>query len=228
MGLLFNIAIDGSSSSGKSTIAKLVAIEYKMRYIDSGAMYRAITLLCIENNIIVDNKVNHDKLKSILEEVKIDFFFDLKTRKSLTLLNNIDVEDFIRSPFVSEKVSVISQISIVRKKLIRLQQDIGREGNVIMDGRDIGSKVFPSASLKFFVIADINIRADRRLKQMKSKGYNISLNQVVSNLKKRDYHDINRSVNPLIQSEDAILINNSNLSIEKQMNIIRRHIDSKK
>ena len=228
MGLLFNIAIDGSSSSGKSTIAKLVAIEYKMRYIDSGAMYRAITLLCIENNIIVDNKVNHDKLKSILEEVKINFFFDLKTRKSLTLLNNIDVEDFIRSPFVSEKVSVISQISIVRKKLIRLQQDIGREGNVIMDGRDIGSKVFPSASLKFFVIADINIRADRRLKQMKSKGYNISLNQVVSNLKKRDYHDINRSVNPLIQSEDAILINNSNLSIEKQMNIIRRHIDSKK
>ena len=228
MGLLFNIAIDGSSSSGKSTIAKLVAIEYKMRYIDSGAMYRAITLFCIENNIIVDNKVNHDKLKSILEEVKINFFFDLKTRKSLTLLNNIDVEDFIRSPFVSEKVSVISQISIVRKKLIRLQQDIGREGNVIMDGRDIGSKVFPSASLKFFVIADINIRADRRLKQMKSKGYNISLNQVVSNLKKRDYHDINRSVNPLIQSEDAILINNSNLSIEKQMNIIRRHIDSKK
>ena len=227
MALLFNIAIDGSASSGKSTLAKLVAVEYKMRYIDSGAMYRAITLFCIENNIIIDDKVNHNKLKSILGDVKIDFFFDLKKRKSLTLLNNVNVEDIIRSPFVSEKVSIISQLTIVRKKLIRLQQHIGREGNVIMDGRDIGSKVFPNASLKYFIIADINVRAARRLKQMKNKGYDISLNQVISNLKKRDYHDVNRGVNPLVQSKDAILINNSSLSIEKQMNIIRKHIEAK-
>lgn len=227
MALSFNIAIDGSASSGKSTLAKLVAVEYKMRYIDSGAMYRAITLFCIENNIIIDDKVNHNKLKSILGDVKIDFFFDLKKRKSLTLLNNVNVEDIIRSPFVSEKVSIISQLTIVRKKLIRLQQYIGREGNVIMDGRDIGSKVFPNASLKYFIIADINVRAARRLKQMKNKGYDISLNQVISNLKKRDYHDVNRSVNPLVQSKDAILINNSSLSIEKQMNIIRKHIEAK-
>ena len=149
-----NIAIDGFSSCGKSTIAKAISMKYKMRYIDTGAMYRAITLYCIQNNIIVNGVVNIDMLESNLSNINVEFVYDLKEELSHTILNQINVEDEIRGIEVSENVSIIAKIQMVREKLVFLQQKIGEQKNVVMDGRDIGTKVFPDAEVKFFITAD--------------------------------------------------------------------------
>jgi|TARA_B110001469_G_scaffold16815_1_gene17045 cytidylate kinase len=216
MSLPFNIAIDGHSSCGKSTISKAVASKYSMRYVDTGAMYRAVTLFCMENNMISNKEVKLNLLLSEIDNITINFVFNVETKLSETILNGKNVEQIIRGFKVSDNVSVVAQIQQVREKLITLQQEIGRQGNVVMDGRDIGTKVFPDAKLKLFVTADAVIRAQRRYDELNKKGEKVTFEQVLDNLTLRDDHDTTRKINPLIQADDAILINNSNLSIEKQ------------
>ena len=224
MSLPFNIAIDGHSSCGKSTISKVVASKYGMRYVDTGAMYRAVTLFCMENNIISNKEIKLNLLIDEIDNIKINFIFNADTKRSETILNGKNVEQIIRGFKVSDNVSVVSQISQVRDKLITLQQEIGKQGNTVMDGRDIGTKVFPDAKLKLFVTADPEIRAKRRFDELKIKGEKVTFEQVFANLTLRDDHDMNRIINPLVQADDAILIDNSNLSINEQNNLINDFI----
>jgi cytidylate kinase len=179
-------------------------------------MYRAVTLFCMENNMISNKEVKLNLLLSEIDNITINFVFNAETKLSETILNGRNVEQIIRGFKVSDNVSVVAQIQQVREKLITLQQEIGRQGNVVMDGRDIGTKVFPDAKLKLFVTADAVIRAQRRYDELKKKGEKVTFEQVLDNLTLRDEHDTKRKINPLIQADDAILINNSNLSIEKQ------------
>lgn len=227
MSLSFNIAIDGHSSCGKSTIAKAVASKYGMRYIDTGAMYRAVTLYCMRNNIIIDKKVDLEKLKIEIDKITINFVFNATTKKSETILNHENVEQIIRGFEVSDNVSIVAQIQQVREKLIASQQEIGKQGNVVMDGRDIGTKVFPDAKLKLFVTASAEIRAQRRYDELQKKGENITFDDVLGNLTQRDDHDTNRKINPLVQAKDAILIDNSELSIQMQNALIDDLITTK-
>ena len=220
-----NIAIDGFSSCGKSTIAKAISMKYKMRYIDTGAMYRAITLYCIQNNIIVNGVVNIDMLKSNLSNINVEFVYDLKEKMSHTILNQINVEDEIRGIEVSENVSIIAKIQMVREKLVFLQQKIGEQKSVVMDGRDIGTKVFPDAEVKFFITADAEVRAGRRLRELQLKNEEVSFTQVLDNIEMRDSNDTSRKINPLKMAEDAILIDNSQISLEEQNILIFSQID---
>jgi cytidylate kinase len=220
-----NIAIDGFSSCGKSTIAKAISMKYKMRYIDTGAMYRAITLYCIQNNIIVNGVVNIDMLESNLSNINVEFVYDLKEKMSHTILNQINVEDEIRGIEVSENVSIIAKIQMVREKLVFLQQKIGEQKNVVMDGRDIGTKVFPDAEVKFFITADAEVRAGRRLRELQLKNEEVSFTQVLDNIEMRDSNDTSRKINPLKMAEDAILIDNSQISLEEQNILIFSQID---
>ena len=216
MSLPFNIAIDGHSSCGKSTIAQSIAKKYGMRYIDTGAMYRAVTLYCMHNEIININKLNIDLLKSHLKNISIDFQFNLLSGESETILNGKNVEPFIRSIEVSDHVSLIAQVKEVRDKLIVLQKEIGKNNNVVMDGRDIGTKVFPNAKLKLFITASVEIRAKRRYDELVNKGDDISFNKILQNLNQRDKNDIKRKINPLIMAKDAVLIDNSFMTIKDQ------------
>ena len=220
MSLPFNIAIDGHSSCGKSTISKVVASKYGMRYVDTGAMYRAVTLFCMENNMISNKEVKLNLLLAAIDNITINFVFNPETKLSETILNGKNIEQIIRGFKVSDNVSVVAQIQQVREKLIALQQEIGKQGNVVMDGRDIGTKVFPDAKLKLFITADAEIRAQRRYDELKKKGEKVTFEQVLDNLTLRDDHDTKRKINPLIQADDAILIDNSNISIEKQNALI--------
>ena len=213
MSLPFNIAIDGHSSCGKSTIAKAVASKYGMRYIDTGAMYRSVTLYCMRNKIITDKEVDLSKLVAELDNITINFAFNAVTKKSETILNGENIEQIIRGFEVSDNVSIIAQIQQVREKLITLQQEIGKGKNVVMDGRDIGTKVFPNARLKLFVTASVGIRAQRRYDELVKTEGETTYKDVLNNLIKRDHHDTNREINPLVQAKDAILIDNSELSI---------------
>jgi len=227
MSLTFNIAIDGHSSCGKSTIAKFIAQKYGMRYIDTGAMYRAITLYFMRNNIIKNKQVDFDLISDSLDKITINFQFNSELKKSETFLNNENVESIIRGFEVSDNVSIIAQIKEVREKLILLQKEIGKSKNVVMDGRDIGTKVFPDARLKLFVTAKAEIRAQRRFDELKVKGERVTFNEILQNLNARDDHDTNRDINPLIQAEDAVLIDNSALSIQDQNNLIDNLINTK-
>jgi len=227
MSLPFNIAIDGHSSCGKSTIAKAVASKYGMRYIDTGAMYRAVTLYCMRNNIITNKEIDLASLVSELDKITINFVFNAATKQSETILNGENVEQIIRGFEVSDNVSIVAQIQQVREKLIALQQEIGTQGNVVMDGRDIGTKVFPDAKLKLFVTASAKIRAQRRYNELQVKGENVTFEDVLGNLTLRDDHDTNREINPLFQAEDAILIDNSELSIKSQNTLIDDLITTK-
>ena len=227
MSLPFNIAIDGHSSCGKSTIAKSIANKYGMRYIDTGAMYRAITLYCMRHDIINNQLVKSDKLFKSLNDVSITFEFNTITGESETILNTENVEDLIRGIEVSDNVSIIAQIKQVRDKLIILQQEIGRFKNVVMDGRDIGTKVFPDAKLKLFVTARPEIRAKRRYDELIQKGNDVSFYEILKSLNSRDTHDISRAINPLLRAKDAILIDNSDLSIKDQNILIENLINNK-
>jgi cytidylate kinase len=227
MSLPFNIAIDGHSSCGKSTIAKAVASKYGMRYIDTGAMYRSVTLYCMRNKIITDKEVDLSKLVAELDNITINFAFNAVTKKSETILNGENIEQIIRGFEVSDNVSIIAQIQQVREKLIALQQEIGKGKNVVMDGRDIGTKVFPDARLKLFVTASSEIRAQRRYDELVKKEEGITYKEVLGNLTQRDNHDMNREINPLVQAKDAILIDNSELSIKKQNDLIDNLIETK-
>jgi cytidylate kinase len=178
MSLTFNIAIDGHSSCGKSTIAKSIAQKYGMRYIDTGAMYRAITLYFMRNDIIRNKQVDFALLSDSLDKITISFQFNSELKKSETYLNNENVESIIRGSEVSNNVSIIAQIKDVREKLILLQKAIGKSKNVVMDGRDIGTKVFPDARLKLFVTANAEIRAQRRFDELKVTGEGVTFDEV--------------------------------------------------
>jgi len=227
MSLTFNIAIDGHSSCGKSTIAKSIAQKYGMRYIDTGAMYRAITLYFMRNDIIKNKQVDFALLSDSLDKITINFQFNSELKKSETFLNNENVESIIRGFEVSDNVSIIAQIKEVREKLILLQKAIGKSKNVVMDGRDIGTKVFPDARLKLFVTAKAEIRAQRRFDELKVKGERVTFDEILQNLNERDEHDTNREINPLLQAEDAVLIDNSSLSIQDQNDLIDNLINTK-
>lgn len=220
-----NIAIDGFSSCGKSTIAKAICEKYSMKYIDTGSMYRAVTLYCIDNGIILNSRVDVELLLSSLSDIHIDFKYDRLNRNSETLLNGVNVEGRIRRFDVSDKVSDIAKIQQVRSKLVKMQRDLGEFKNVVMDGRDIGTKVFPNAEIKFFVTADINQRAERRYQEILNKKEKISYSQVLENIKKRDDHDSNRDISPLIMADDAVLLDNTSLDINDQNDFIFRFID---
>ena len=218
MSVKINIAIDGHSSCGKSTIAKEIAKRFGMRYIDTGAMYRAITLFCFENKIIKDGEVDLQKLTLQLPNINVSFEFNTVSEKSETILNGKNVELEIRGHKISSFVSIVSQIKAIREKLIVLQREIGKGKSVVMDGRDIGTKVFPNAELKFFITANVEIRAKRRFDEMDKK--KVSFQQVLDNLFERDEKDTHREINPLKIAKDAIVIDNSNLCEEEQNNLI--------
>ncbi|MEE2700485.1 MAG: (d)CMP kinase [Bacteroidota bacterium] len=221
-----NIAIDGYSSCGKSTIAKAIAKRFGMRYIDTGAMYRAITLYCLENDVIIQNKkVNQQKLLIHLNKISVSFQFNAANGESETILNGKNVESVIREHEVSSFVSIVSQIKQVRDKLVVLQRKIGESKEVVMDGRDIGTKVFPDAELKFFITAKAEIRAQRRFDEMENS--EISFQQVLENLKQRDEQDSKRTINPLKIAADAIIIDNSEQT-EQEQNLLIFEIVKKK
>ena len=222
-----NIAIDGHSSCGKSTIAKAISKKYKMKYIDTGAMYRAITLFCLQNEILRDGEIDLNLLKEELPKIDVRFEYNQDKQLSETFLNDENIESKIRGLEISENVSIIAKIQMVREKLVVLQQSIGVEGDVVMDGRDIGTKVFPDAKLKFFVTADVNIRAMRRWEELRLKE-DIDFYMVLQNLKMRDENDSNREINPLKKAEDAILIDNSEISVLEQNKFIFSIIDKVK
>lgn len=223
------IAVDGHSSCGKSTLAKDAAKYFNYTYIDTGAMYRAVTLYVIENNLLVDGKIDEDNLKKEFEsgKIKIDFKYNPKFRKAETYLNGKNVENKIRGIEISNLVSPVAVIPFVRKELVELQRVMGKEGGIVMDGRDIGTNVFPNADLKIFLTADAEVRAERRFKELKAKGDNVNFEEILKNVKERDYIDSHRKTNPLRQAEDAILINNSNISIDEQAKIVIELIEKK-
>jgi len=211
------IAIDGYSSCGKSTLAKSLANHLNYTYIDSGAMYRAVTLYCIRNKIIENNVVHKSFLISNLNKINIKFYYNNKTNSNETWLNSENVEEEIRKPEVAKYVSLVSKIPEVRSKLVLIQREIGKNKKIVMDGRDIGTVVFPNADLKIFMCAVQEIRANRRLIELQEKGIKTTLNEVIENIKKRDYIDENRDVSPLKKANDAIVLDNSNMTKEEQL-----------
>ena len=209
------IAIDGFSSCGKSTMAKELAKRLGYIYVDSGAMYRAITLYCLEHGLITGEEVDQVALEKALPTISITFKLN---RNGLpeTYLDGKNVEREIRTMAVSDKVSQVSAIPFVRKALVSLQQALGKEKGIVMDGRDIGTTVFPDAELKIFVTASPEVRALRRCEELAAKGAEVSFQTVLENVKKRDYIDQHREESPLGMAKDAVLLDNSTRSIEQQ------------
>ncbi len=215
------IAVDGYSSCGKSTFAKRIAEELGYIYIDSGAMYRAVTLYCLEQGLIRNGKVDETGLVSVLGKVDIDFTADNTQGRYLVRLNGRIVEEEIRSMKVSDLVSPVSKIGEVRAKLVGLQRSIQGENGVVMDGRDIGTVVFPDADIKIFMTADPHIRAERRYLELKEKGVPASLEKVEQNIRERDDIDENRLISPLKKAADALVLDNSHMNVEEQMEWFR-------
>ncbi len=215
------IAVDGYSSCGKSTFARRIAAELGYIYIDSGAMYRALTLFGIENGLINRGEVNELELIDALAGVTIDFIYDDTNGQYLIRMNGRVVEDEIRSMAVSENVSPVSKLAEVREKMVRLQRAIGGKHGVVMDGRDIGTVVFPDAEIKIFMTADPGIRAERRFLELREKGIPASLDAVEKNIRERDHLDETREISPLRKADDAVLLDNSHLSVEEQMKWFR-------
>jgi len=221
------IAIDGHSSCGKSTFAKQIALKLGYIYIDSGAMYRAITLACIQQNLIANGKVNLEQLPNLLQHTEVSFISKTDSTGWITLLNGADVEEEIRTLKVSENVSLVAAIPMVREKMVEQQQQMGKNKGIVMDGRDIGTVVFPNAELKIFMTAQPEIRAQRRLKEMEDKGQKVSFHEVLANILERDRIDQSRKVSPLRQASDAIILDNSNLTVSQQMEWVMELIETK-
>lgn len=210
------IAIDGHSSTGKSTLAKQLASYLGYVYIDTGAMYRAITLYAMQNHLIDNQHFDKENLVKKLPNITLHFEFDKTLGYGLMFLNHVNVEKEIRTLEVSTFVSKIAEISEVRAKMVEQQQEMGIQKGIVMDGRDIGTVVFPKAEIKIFMTASPEIRAKRRFDELQSKGQNVAYNEVLANVTERDFIDSNRTDSPLIQAKDAILIDNSNLTREEQ------------
>ncbi len=206
------IAIDGYSSCGKSTMAKELARRIGYIYIDSGAMYRAVTLYCLENNLIINNIVQREALAQVMNNIKITFATNPNTNKQETYLNGICVEKEIRTMRVSDCVSLVSQIDFVREALVAQQRAMGNNKGIVMDGRDISTAVFPEAELKIYVTASARVRAERRAAEME----NADIDDIERNIAMRDEMDINREISPLRKADDAIELDNSHMSIAEQ------------
>ena len=211
------VAIDGYSSCGKSTTAKLVAKELNYPYIDTGAMYRALTLFFVQNHITTSNP---KEIEATLKDIHITFRRHGETGKNDTYLNGLNVEEEIRKMYISEKVSEISAIPAVRRELVAQQQKMGKTKGMVLDGRDIGTVVFPNAELKIFMTADPTIRAQRRQKELLDKGEIVGLEKILENLKSRDFNDTNRSEGPLKQANDAFYLDNSFMTLDEQVELV--------
>ena len=214
------VAVDGFSSCGKSTMAKELAIETGYIYVDSGAMYRAVSLYCIQNGWMTDTDINEDELVKNIESIRIEFKPNDKGI-SETYLNGENVETKIRSLEVANGASRVSTLGFVRRELVRQQQLMGLKKGIVMDGRDIGTVVFPSAELKIFVTASPEIRAQRRLDEMAGKGEIANFEEVLANVKERDDRDQNRTESPLRKAEDAIVLDNSFMTREEQNSLLK-------
>ena len=210
------IAIDGYSSCGKSTMAKDLAREIGYIYVDSGAMYRAVTLYALDNGVIQGEKIDESRLKQEMKNIHISFQFTAERGRPDTYLNGERVEDRIRTLEVSNHVSPVAALPFVREEMVRQQQHMGEEGGIIMDGRDIGTTVFPNAELKIFVTASAEIRAQRRYDELIAKGEACDIADILRNVEERDYIDSHREVSPLRQADDAILLDNSHMTIPEQ------------
>jgi len=221
------IAIDGYSSCGKSTFAKSVAKELNYIFIDSGAMYRAVTLYCMRHDYINPNQVNVPAIVSDLNNIYIDFIYNPDTAGHETFLNSENVEKEIRSMEVSAYVSRISQIYEVRARLVELQRQIGITKGIVMDGRDIGTVVFPDADIKIFMTASVDIRAKRRYDELKTAGVTVDFDEIKQNIIARDIADENRDISPLRRADDAIILDNSRMSVDEQMVWIKSIIQKK-
>lgn len=210
------IAIDGHSSCGKSTMAKDLARELQYVYVDTGAMYRAVTLYSLQNGLIEGDKVDVEGLREQMKNIHISFKFNQETGRPDTYLNDVRVEDTIRTMEVSSKVSYIAVIDFVRSAMVAQQQEMGKGGGIVMDGRDIGTTVFPNAELKIFVTASAEVRAQRRYDELTAKGEQCNYEEILKNVQERDYIDSHREVSPLRQADDAIVLDNSNMTIPEQ------------
>lgn len=213
------VAIDGYSACGKSTTAKAVAKKLGYAYIDTGAMYRAVTLYFLQNFVTL---TNHAEVERALGEIHISFIRSEKTNENETYLNGLNVEDEIRKMYISDQVSEVSALPEVRHAMVAQQQRMGRKKGLVMDGRDIGTRVFPEAELKIFMTSDMDVRAHRRQQELLAKGQLISLEEVKENLSHRDHIDTTRKESPLTQATDAILLDNTHLSVEEQVAFVKQ------
>lgn len=211
------IAIDGFSSCGKSTMAKDLAREVGYIYVDTGAMYRAVTLFAMRNDVFdAEGNIDEARLKALLPDVKLTFQLNNETKLPEVCLNGENVERYIRTLEVSQHVSPIAALPFVREKLVEQQQAMGKEKGIVMDGRDIGTVVFPNAELKIFVTASAEIRAQRRFKELEAKGMPADFDEILQNVEQRDYIDTHRETSPLRQADDALVLDNSHLTIADQ------------
>lgn len=211
------IAIDGFSSCGKSTMAKALARNIGYLYFDSGAMYRAVALFCMQNGLIEGEDINTAALRERLDEIHISFEADPETKNSVTLLNGVNVEHEIRSLEVSRFVSKVAALDFVRSAMVDQQREMGKQKGIVMDGRDIGTTVFPDAEMKVFVTASAEVRAQRRYDELVARGDKPDFNDILENVLQRDHIDQTREVSPLRKADDALLLDNSNLTREEQM-----------
>ena len=211
------IAIDGFSSCGKSTMAKALARNIGYLYFDSGAMYRTVALFCMQNGLINEGEINAVALRDRLNEIHITIEADPETKNSVTLLNGVNVEHKIRSLEVSQLVSKVAALDFVRSAMVDQQREMGKQKGIVMDGRDIGTTVFPNAEMKVFVTASAEVRARRRYDELVARGDNPDFNDILENVQQRDHIDQTREVSPLRKAEDALLLDNSGLTREEQM-----------
>ena len=211
------IAVDGFSSCGKSTFAKMVAAHLGYIFIDTGAMYRAVTLWAIENGCVENGILNEERLVASLDQIQIDFRFNPERGASDIYVCGEWAEGKIRTITVSNLVSAVSAIGEVRRRLVAMQQAMGRDKGVVMDGRDIGTVVFPTAELKIFMTADPEVRAERRYKELQAKSEEVSREEIVENIRQRDHLDQTRAISPLRKADDAIVLDNGGMSLEEEM-----------
>ena len=216
------IAIDGFSSCGKSTMAKDLAKEIGYIYIDSGAMYRAVTLYCLENGLFnADGSIQEEALRQQMGQIQISFQLNPETQRPMTFLNGKNVEERIRTMEVSSHVSPVAALDFVRKALVQQQQEMGKEKGIVMDGRDIGTNILPHAQLKIYLTASVETRAKRRFMEQKEKGDTHTLEEIEEEIRDRDQRDMSREIAPLRQAEDAILVDSSDLSIDEVVERIK-------
>jgi cytidylate kinase len=217
------IAIDGYSSCGKSTTAKLVAAELGYAYIDTGAMYRAVTLYFLRNHVSLTNP---KEIQDALQHIEVSFHYNPKSKRNEVFLNGLNVEDEIRKMYISNQVSEVSVVQEVRRAMVAQQQRMGRKRGVVMDGRDIGTAVFPDAEVKIFMTADVDTRAKRRQRELLEKNQLVNLNEIKENLQKRDLIDSTRKESPLRRAEDAFLLDTSHMVIEEQVDFVMDKVSS--
>ncbi|MCQ2230690.1 MAG: (d)CMP kinase [Paludibacteraceae bacterium] len=210
------VAIDGFSSCGKSTMAKDLAKSVGYAYVDSGAMYRSVTLYCQRNGLITDGVVDEAALQACIDDIRIEFKFNEEKQRNETYLNGDNVEDEIRTLAVSNQVSIVSSIGFVRRAMVAIQQSYSKDRGIVMDGRDIGTVVFPDAELKIFLTASPEIRAQRRYDELKAKGMEEPFEDILENVKQRDYLDQTRAESPLRKAEDAVELDNGEMTIAEQ------------